>query len=190
MNLLSKAATGGRSQKFSPLDLAAQALRALTTGPGPLMLADLPVDPGGRHGRESLPLNEVAALLLEPDLPCTVRDQVWRALALRARSEDPAWVVGAAGVAAPRLARITEHLAAGRAADRADIEAVVLAAFVHAVRTVTLTEAHLERRLLWAAFRAGAGRTYAGEPFAHLDRTDPWLRAVVPDATCLTDLFT
>ena len=122
--------------------------------------------------------------------PCTVRDHVWRALAVRARSEDPAWVVGAAGVAAPRLARITEHLAAGRAADRADIEAVVLAAFVHAVRTVTLTDTHLERRLLWAAFRAGTGRTYTAEPFTHPDRTDPWLRAVVPDATCLTDLFT
>src|SRR5258708_12014879 len=94
MNLLSKAATGGRSQKFSPLDLAAQALRALTIGPGPLMLADLPVDPAGRHGRESLPLNEVAALLLEPDLPCTVRDHVWRAPAPPARAEDPAGGVG------------------------------------------------------------------------------------------------
>src|SRR5258708_39719739 len=133
MNLLSKAATGGRSQKFSPLDLAAQALRALTTGPGPLMLADLPVDPGGRHGRESLPLNEVAALLLEPDLPCTVRDHVWRALAVRARSEDPAWVVGAAGVAAPRLARLPPHLAPGRAAHRADIATGVPGPFVHAV---------------------------------------------------------
>src|SRR5258708_39496927 len=88
MNLLSKAATGGRSQKFSPLDLAAQALRALTTGPGPLMLADLPVDAGGRHGRESLPLNEVGALLLEPDLPCTGRDQTWRAPALPAPAQQ------------------------------------------------------------------------------------------------------
>src|SRR5260370_6126939 len=102
MNLLSKAAAGGRSQKFSPLDLAAQALRALTTGPGPLMLADLPVDAGGRHGRESLPLNEVGALLLEPDLPCTVRDQIWRALAPPAPAPDPPRGVGAPPGPPPR----------------------------------------------------------------------------------------
>lgn len=110
------AASKGRGTAgYSPLDMAVESFLALTKTPFPLQLESLEVG----HGA-SVSLDDLQAYLLDPELVCRVRDVAWRALAARARSEDPAWVVGAVGVAAPRLRRITAALTAGCAADRTD----------------------------------------------------------------------
>ena len=107
-------------------------------------------------------------------------------MAIKVRSEDPAWVVAAVGIAVPRLRQISERLTDGCAADRTDVEAVVLSAFVEALRCISVDHRHVEQRLLWAARRAGAWRMYAPAPRPGDDpaaqRSGVRFRAVLPDA--------
>jgi hypothetical protein len=169
-----------------------EAFRFLTREPGPLELhgADL----GDALPRTWLRLDEMQTLMLDPGTACAARDAAWRALAAKARSEDPAWVVGGAGVALPRLRRIAELLTGDSAADRPDIEAVVLSAFVEALRTVSIDHRHVEQRLLWAAHRAGAWRMYAqgpaGSAGAHAEGAGVRFRSVMPDAVSITHILT
>jgi hypothetical protein len=179
--------------RYSPLVAVAEAFRVLTRDPAPLELHG--GDLGDALPRTWLRLDEMQSLMLDPATGCPARDAAWRALAARARSEDPAWVVGAVGVALPRLRRITEHLTGGCAADRSDVEAVVLSAFVEALRTISIEHRHLEQRLLWAAHRAGAWRMY-GQVGQGLAATPPGerrgvsFRAVLPDAASITHILT
>lgn len=177
------------SASFSPLNAVIEAFKALTCSPGALELnAQDGGDglPGGRIG-----LDQVQQILLDPATSCHVRDAAWRVLARMARSQDPAWMVGAAGVAAPRLRRIIERLAAGRAADSSDIETAVLGGFTEALDTVSLEHPHVEHRLLWAAHRAGAWRLYGqGRHDADAKVLGVHFRAVLPDPLSITQLFT
>ena len=178
--------------RYSPLDALGEAFRVLTGDPGPLELHG--GDLGDALPRTWLRLDDMQTLLLEQKTSCPGRDAAWRALAAKARSEDPAWVVGAVGVALPRLRQITERLIGGSAADRPDIEAVVLSAFVEALRSISLEHRHVEQRLLWSAHRAGAWRMYAARPAesgaAPAERLGVSFRAVLPDAVSITHILT
>ena len=178
---------GSTPARFTPLGTATAAFHALTREPGPLQLDGIAIGQPGTY----LGLDETQHLLLDPAVPCGLRDRLWRALTNKARSEDPAWVVGAAVVAAPRLRRITERLAGGRAADDGDIEAAVLSGFVDALATASIEHRHLEQRLLWAAHRAGAWRMYS--PSQHSPDSQQLgvhFRAALPDATSITQILT
>lgn len=176
--------------RYAPLDALAEAFKVLTREPGPLELHG--GDLGDSLPRTWLRLDEMQTLMLDPATACPARDAAWRALAAKARSEDPAWVVGAVGVALPRLRRITEQLIGGAAGDRSDVEAVVLSAFVEALRTISIDHRHIEQRLLWAAHRAGAWRMYGqAEPAgAPGERLGVRFRAVLPDAVSITHILT
>jgi hypothetical protein len=142
--------------------------------------------PGGRIG-----LDQMQQILLDPATSCHARDAAWRALTRMARSQDPAWMVGAAGVAAPRLRRIIERLAGDRAADPSDIETAVLAGFTEALDTVNLEHPHVEQRLLWAAHRAGAWRLFCqGRHDADAKTLSVHFRAALPDPISITQIFT
>lgn len=175
---------------FSPLDVVADSFQVLTREPAPLELFS--TDVGGVAPLPRLKLDEMQVLLLDPVVDCGTRDCVWRALVARARSQDPAWIVGAAGVALPRLRRVAEQLIGDCAADRLDVEAAVLSGFVAAVRTEALEPRHVEQRLLLAAHRAGAWRVYApavtGSGGAG-ERVGVRFRAVLPDAVTAACLF-
>jgi hypothetical protein len=176
---------------FSSLDAVGEAFGFLTHEPGPLELhgADL----GDALPRTWLRLDDMQTLMLDPATACAARDAAWRALVAKARSEDPAWLVGGAGVALPRLRRVAERLCGDAAADRPEIEAVVLSAFVEALRTISIEQRHVEQRLLWAAHRAGAWRMYAqdqsGSGGAPAERPGVRFRAVLPDAVSITHIW-
>jgi hypothetical protein len=177
---------------FSPLDAVAEAFRFLTREPGPLELQGAEL--GDALPRTWLRLDEMQTLMLDPATVCPARDAAWRALAAKARSEDPAWLVGGVGVALPRLRRVAERLCGDSAVDRPEIESVVLSAFVEALRTLSIEHRHVEQRLLWAAHRAGAWRMYAQDPsgsaVAPAARPGMRFRAVLPDAVSITHIWT
>jgi len=139
-----------------PFDAADAAFRLLCAGPQPLALhasqvaAGLPDRP--------VPLDELRVLLLHPSTSARARNQVWAELVRRARAGGPAWTVGLAGVAMPGLRRAAGSLAAAYRGDRADLQAEVLTGFLAAVRALDLDDLEavpLASRLCWAAWRAG-----------------------------------
>src|SRR5215471_13456919 len=79
------------------LDAADAAFRLLTAGPWPLavhasrLAAGLPDRP--------VPLDELRVLLLHPATTATARNRVWAELIRRARTGEPAWVIGLTGIA-------------------------------------------------------------------------------------------
>lgn len=154
----------------SPLDAVADAFRALTTGPDPLTVE------GGEvgHGLPDRPmvLSEVKSVLLHPSTSHAARDAVWAVLVRRAQMEEPAWVVGATGVALPGLRRVAGSVARGYDGDRDDLDAEVLAGFLTALRHFDLSRDRIPLRLCRAARKAGMGARYAdADPLVpHLGR--------------------
>lgn len=102
---------------------------------------------------------ELRKRLLAGDIrPATV-DEVWRGLVRRARRPRPAgdeWTVVAVGVAVPGLKRAAGELAYGWRGDTSDIDAAMLGAFAHRLRTLDLEQPRVLGKLLDAAIRAGA----------------------------------
>lgn len=142
-----------------PLDLADRAFTALVTGPNPLCLDGRDVG----HGlpRRPIPLDELKCVLLHPSCSYTARDAAWAELVRRARRGEPAWVVGATGVALPGLRRAAARLAQefpGSADDTVDIDSEVLTGFLTALRSIDVTDGHLPARLCWAGYHAGRRR--------------------------------
>jgi hypothetical protein len=165
----SPARTAGPDQGGGPgpLDAAEAAFRALTTGPRPLA-----VNPGrlaaGLPDR-MMPLGELRAVLLHPSTSTAARNRVWAELVRRARSGDPAWVVGLAGVAMPGLRRAAGSLSAGWRGDPEDLQAEILAGFLAALRALDLDDLDrvpLASRLCWAAWRAGHKHACASAAWA------------------------
>ena len=108
-------------------------------------------------------------LLLHPATSARARNQVWAELVRRARTGDPAWVVGLTGVAMPGLRRAAASLAAAYRGDPADLQTEVLTGFLAAVRALDpddLDRVPLASRLCWAAWRAGQALAYADAGYA------------------------
>jgi hypothetical protein len=141
-----------------PFDVAATAFRLLTTGPGPLSVDGAAL--GGGLPARRIPLSELASILMHPSCGYTTSDRVWRLLISRARTEGPAWVVGAAGVALPGLRQAAYRLRHYSG----DVQAELLTAFVAASRTVKPGGAKVAQRLLSATFTAARAALHADEP--------------------------
>ncbi len=152
-----------RGEGPSPLDTVDAAFRALTSGPRPLALH------GGRigHGlpRRPIRLDELTVMLLHPSVGYAAREAVWAELVRRARSGDPAWVVGAVGVALPGLRRVAGRLARGYTRPTEDLDAEVLAGFLQALRGIDIDAGRIPARLCWAAYRRGRALRFADEAF-------------------------
>jgi hypothetical protein len=178
--------------RYSPLNMASEAFSALTQGPGALHLHGL--DSSGLLPSRCVPLDALQEALLTADLPCLLRDEAWRAIAERARMDNPGWVVGAVGVAMPRLRRIVVALTGNRASDRADVESTVLSAYANTLQILDLDARHVEARLLWAAHRAGAWRLYTDRDHSGdnsgSDGAGVRFRNLVPGATTIAHIFT
>lgn len=139
-----------------PLDVARDAFRLLVTGPAPLaidgwLFEGLP--------DQMVRLDRLRDLLLAPGFPTRCWDPIWAHLVDRARNDGSAWVVGAVGVAAPMLIRISITLTAAldddRSVDPADVQAEVLAGFLQALKQIDTGKPRVLLRLRWAAYRAG-----------------------------------
>jgi hypothetical protein len=137
----------------SPLDVVDTTFEALVCEPRPLALD------GARLGHglppRLIPLGELRVMLLHPSMTYTARDAVWRELVHRARSSDPAWIVGAAGVALPALRQLAGQLAADYDGDTHDLDAEMLAGLVQAIREIDVSGQRIASRLCFAAFNAG-----------------------------------
>lgn len=141
-----------------PFDVAATAFRLLTTGPGSLSVDGAAL--GGGLPARQIALSELASILMHPSCGYPTSDRVWRLLIERARTEGPAWVVGAAGVALPGLRQAAYRLRHYSG----DVQAELLTAFVAASRTVKPGGAKVAQRLLSATFIAARAALHADEP--------------------------
>jgi hypothetical protein len=136
----------------------ASSFRMLTTGPDPLRLDGAAVGHGLPH--RPIPLNELRAILLRRSTRRGCRDAAWRQLVANARTEGPAWVVGAAGVALPALRKMATDLAEGYRGDAADLASAVLTGFIDGLRRIDVDRPGVITRLRWAAYRAGIKARY------------------------------
>src|SRR6266536_2671373 len=100
----------------SPLDAVDSTFQALVSGPRPLAVDGARIG----HGlpRRLVPLDELRVMLLHPSMSYAARNAAWRELVDLARGYDPAWIVGAAGVALPALRERAGRLAAYNAGRR------------------------------------------------------------------------
>jgi hypothetical protein len=166
------AATGTAAARYpagplDALDAVDAAFRLLTAGPRPLavhasrLAAGLPDRP--------VPLDELRVLLLHPATTVRARNRVWAELVRRARTGDPAWVIGLTGIALPGLRRAVASLTGAYRGDPADLQAEVLTGFLAAMRGLDpddLDSVPLASRLCWAAWRAGKALAYADAGYA------------------------
>jgi hypothetical protein len=149
------------------LDAADAAFRLLAAGPQPLALH-------ASHLAEGLPdrqvpLDELRVLLLHPATSARARNRVWAELVRRARTGDPAWVIGLTGIALPGLRRAAASLAGAYRGDPADLQSEVLTGFLAAMRGLDLDDLEaipLASRLCWAAWRAGQALACADAGYA------------------------
>ncbi|MBB2943233.1 hypothetical protein FB565_002946 [Actinoplanes lutulentus] len=161
-----------------PFDVAATALRLLTAGPGPLSVDGAVL--GGGLPRRRIVLSELASVLMHPSCGHTTSDEVWRLLIERSRTDGPAWVVGAVGVALPGLRQAAYRLRRYSG----DVQAELLTGFVAALRTVNPAGSRVVQRLLSAAFTAARTELRASESHreaGYLDTTASWPKAGHPD---------
>jgi hypothetical protein len=146
-----------------PFDAAETAFRLLCAGPQPLSLHAAKVAAGLPD--RPVPVDELRVVLLHPSTSARARNQVWAELVRRARAGDPAWTVALAGIAMPGLRRAVGSLAAAWRGDPADLQSEVLTGFLAAVRALDpddLEAVPLASRLCWAGWRAGQEMTLAG----------------------------
>lgn len=141
-----------------PFDVAATAFRLLTTGPQPLAVDGAAL--GGGLPTRRIALSELAAILMHPSCGYATSDRVWRLLIERARTDGPAWVVGAVGVALPGLRPAAYRLRGFSG----DVQAELLTAFVTALRSLPLGGPRVAQRLLSATFTAARTVLRADEP--------------------------
>jgi hypothetical protein len=139
---------------LDPLDQAQAAFELLLAGPAPLAVDGRAI--GHRLPARLIRLDELKSLLLHPSVSPATRDAAWVDLVRRARTDGPAWVVGAVGVAMPGLRRAAGRLCRGGPRRWApDIEGEILTGFLHALHTIDLDGQGVAGRLCWAAYRAG-----------------------------------
>jgi len=162
------AGTGGYPDgPLDALDAADAAFRLLAAGPRPLAVHASHLA-GGLPDRP-VPLGELRVLLLHPATSPRARNRVWAELVRRARTGDPAWVIGLTGIALPGLRRAVASLASAYRGDPADLQSEVLTGFLAAVRGLDLDDLDaipLASRLCWAAWRAGQALAYADADYA------------------------
>ncbi|GLZ15888.1 hypothetical protein Acsp04_61230 [Actinomadura sp. NBRC 104425] len=162
-----KPATDGKltasttAQWANALKTADTAFKLLTTGPRPLALDGR--DLGHGLPAREIDLAELRDRLLSKSATDALKDAVWAELVTRARSGDPAWVIGCVGVAMPGLKAV-----AGRAVQTSpvhcidDIVSEMLTEFVAQLAHIDIQRPNIAPRLLFWA-RKGALRVRARE---------------------------
>jgi hypothetical protein len=163
---------GGRS----PFDEVAATLRLLCEGPQPLAV-------DGRRLRCGLPrrlirVDELASVLAHPSCGHEARRRAWALLVARARAGDPAWVVGAVGVALPGLRRAAARLA--HAPSRVDVEADLLVGFLAALPGVDTDRPGVCARLVNAAQTRARAAVRAQEAAVAGEGRGGWGSALPP----------
>ena len=149
------------------LDAADAAFRLLAAGPQPLAVHASQLAEGLPD--RPVPLDELRVLLLHPATSARARNRVWAGLVRRARTGDPAWVIGLTGIALPGLRRAVASLTSAYRGDPTDLQSEVLTGFLAAVRGLDLDdleEIPLASRLCWAAWRAGQALACADADYA------------------------
>jgi hypothetical protein len=159
----------------SPLETAEDAFTWLVTGPAPLAVNGrlLPGLPDRR-----VPLHQLRARLASRPMRRSEIDAVWAHLVVRARASRlparrAAWTLGCVGVAMPTLAHVAAVHSLGYGGDPADVEAVVLAAFVVELHHTDICIPRIPRRLQAAADRAAralADTVHTTRPATPTDR--------------------
>lgn len=170
-------------RRGNALAVAERSFQLLTTGPKPLGLDGRTIG-HGLPGR-LVSLAELRTLLLERSSTDDLKDAAWRELVQRARSGDPAWVVGCVGVAMPGLKNTAARAlrtSLERYAD--DIVSELLTEFVAQLARIDIDRPHIAARLmLWA--RKGALRARGRE--ARLVPCDPTELPEHPAAATVED---
>ncbi|MEZ0108596.1 DNA-directed RNA polymerase specialized sigma24 family protein [Catenulispora sp. EB89] len=143
----------GRATNFcpSPLDLAADAFRALCDSPAApvLDITDLATDlPPG-----VFPFDELQRLLLA-GASQAVRDAVWAEVVRKAR-RDESWQLAAVGMALPAIRSVAGSLARGFDGDVEELDAEILAGFLAHLAVVDIETPGIITKIRWAAYRAG-----------------------------------
>jgi hypothetical protein len=162
-----RAAARSATGTLEALDAVDAAFRLLTSGPQPLAVHAARLAAGLPD--RLVPLDELRVLLLHPATSSHARNLVWAELVRRARSGDPAWVVGLTGVALPGLRRAVASLATAYHGEGSDLQSEVLAGFLAALRALDLDDLEsvpLASRLCWAAWRAGQALACADAGYA------------------------
>ena len=153
------AAVGGRSS--NALSVAERSFLLLTTGPSPLAIDGRTI--GNGLPARPVDLRELRTLLLERAASDDLKDAAWRELLRRARTGDPAWIVGCVGVAMPGLKSTAGRVirsSPSRLID--DIISELLTEFVAQLARIDTERPHIAARLmLWA--RKGALRARGRE---------------------------
>ncbi|GAA1810859.1 hypothetical protein GCM10009682_35560 [Luedemannella flava] len=145
----------------SLLDEIEYRFRLMAEGPKPLSVDGRKVG----HGlpRRPIALPELSAILMHPSCGFDTRDEVWRLLVARTRSEGASWTVGAVGVAMPGLRNAAHRLSRTYTGD---VHAALVAEFVAALATVNVARPGVVSRLLDAASSAARSALRAAEPAA------------------------
>jgi predicted DNA-binding protein (UPF0251 family) len=141
------------------LDAIEYRFRLCGQGPAPLSVDGRQVG----HGLPPrlIPLSELSAVLLHPSCSYAARDAAWRHLVAQVRTGDEKWMVGAVGVALPGL-RYKAYLLGLHS--RGDVQAALVAEFVHALRTMPIDRPPILSGLLSAAFSAARAALRDQEP--------------------------
>ncbi|MGW2157516.1 hypothetical protein [Nonomuraea sp. NPDC001699] len=147
------------------LDVAEHAFHLLMRGPDPLSVDGAALGQG--LPARPIPMDELRMILLHPSCSRITRDHVWRHLIEQARTHRGAWMVAAVALAIPMLRRLVTALTIEihgergnrlASADREDLEAEVLAAYMEALTRVKLAWSHpvlrLSRLTQFAVLRA------------------------------------
>lgn len=150
----------------SPLSIADQAFTLHQQGPAPLGLVPTelagPYDltsidvAGWRAARDGvIPLSRLREYLCRPATPALFKQRVWSVLVTRAQHHGGAWTLGAVGVALPKLVRLSGELAGEARRARPELDAEVLAGFLHGLARANPASAQVFPFLLREAYRAG-----------------------------------
>ena len=160
----------------SPLDMVDKTFRLLVSEPDPLAVDGAQIG----HGLppRPVPLDELRDMLLHPSLTYGARDVIWRALVGMARSDNPAWLVGATGIALPALRQLAGRLAADYDGDCHDLDAEMLTGFVQAIRVIDISTERIAARLCFTAYNAG--RRLRHREAAHSGRRSELMESVQP----------
>jgi hypothetical protein len=140
----------------SPFHAVDSAFHALSSGRAPLGFPAALLGQVAPIGMTDIPVSELRKILLAKPTPLSVRDVIWAELVRRSREGGGEWSIVALAMAAPALRTLAGSF--GRSFDGApeDLDAEIIAAFLHQLTVIDLDRQAIWPRLRWAAHRAAA----------------------------------
>jgi hypothetical protein len=105
-------------------------------------------------GRAVVAVDELRRWLRRAETSNPAKNAVWSRLISHAHHDGPAWVVGAVGMALPRLVRLAEGLADGNGQTRHELDAEILTGFLTALAGTDPATTAIFPTLLRASQRA------------------------------------